>query len=158
MSFQRYDPTEQQERNAARRSANLKALATSTLRPVSAGSYSGGVSGLAIAKEQIIRSEEYRRLVAATPCAHCRIEGYSQAAHPPPTAKGRKESDLDCFPLCCTRPGQIGCHFLFDNYKMMPHDAAVEQARQWGRETRAKVINLGLWPTGLPMWTERTTA
>jgi hypothetical protein len=35
--------------------------------------------------------------------------------------------------------------------KLMPHDEAVEQAAQWGRETRAKVINRGLWPADLPM-------
>lgn len=27
---------------------------------------------------------------------------------------GTKASDLDTFPLCCTRPGHMGCHMIFD--------------------------------------------
>lgn len=27
---------------------------------------------------------------------------------------GTKASDLDSFPLCCTRPGDMGCHMRFD--------------------------------------------
>lgn len=116
--------------------------------------YGGGVIGQPVPKENAVEHEGYRRLVAGFPCARCFVWGYSQAAHPPPTGKGIKEDDRECFPLCCTREGQIGCHYLFDNYKLMPHDAAVEQAKQWGRETRAKVINRGLWPKGLAMWSE----
>jgi hypothetical protein len=154
MSLTRYDPAAEQERKAARRAENLKALATATLRPVSGSSYAGGVSGKPIDKENAIEHEGYRRLVAALPCARCFVQGYSQAAHPPPTGKGRKEDDRAVFPLCCTRPDQVGCHVLFDQYKLMPHDAAVEQAREWGRRTRARIINLGQWPASLPKWTE----
>lgn len=27
---------------------------------------------------------------------------------------GTKTSDLETFPLCCARPGKMGCHALFD--------------------------------------------
>jgi hypothetical protein len=27
---------------------------------------------------------------------------------------GTKTSDLETFPLCCTRPGVVGCHEIFD--------------------------------------------
>jgi hypothetical protein len=119
--------------------------------------YSGSASGIPIEKENAVECEEYRRIVASFCCARCFVFGYSQAAHPPPTGKSRKEDDRAIFPLCCDRPGQVGCHFLFDQYKLMPHDEAVEQAKEWGRETRAKVINQGRWPSRLPMWTENAT-
>jgi hypothetical protein len=133
--------------------------AAAPLRPLeNPPNYSGSTSGEPIEKENAVEHEGYRRIVASFRCARCFVFGWSQAAHPPPTGKSRKEDDRTCFPLCCTRPGQIGCHYLFDNYKLMPHDESVEQAREWGRETRAKVINKGLWPKGLEMWRgEETT-
>ena len=119
--------------------------------------YSGCCSGVPVEKENAVECEEYRRIVASFCCARCFVVGWSQAAHPPPTGKSRKEDDRGCFPLCCDRPdGTVGCHWLFDNYKLMPHDEAVEQAKEWGRETRAKVINRGLWPEGLLPWKEET--
>ena len=61
------------------------------------------------------RSESYRRWVASLPCFGCGIEGYSQAAHPNQgRGLGQKASDLDCFPLCCVRPGHMGCHQMHD--------------------------------------------
>lgn len=66
-------------------------------------------------KEAPVRSESYRRWVASLPCAGCGVEGYSQAAHPN-RGKGMaiKASDLLCFPLCCDRPGVVGCHTAHD--------------------------------------------
>lgn len=151
MTFGRPSYEENRARRAAEKASNLQAL-VSGARPIRVGTYSGSTSGIAIAKENAIESEPYRRLVASFPCARCFVVGYSQAAHPPPTGKGIKEDDRACFPLCCTRPGELGCHVLFDQYKLMPHDAAVEQAKEWGRETRAKIINRGLWPKSVPMW------
>jgi hypothetical protein len=109
---------------------------------------------VSVPKEQIVRSEPYRRLVAALPCAHCLIEGFSQAAHPPPTAKGRKEDDRATFPLCATRPGVRGCHADFDQYRLIPAPAMREQARTWGRQTRAAIRNGGNWPASVPEWRE----
>lgn len=65
-----------------------------------------GDSVVAAPKSEPIRSESYRRWVATLPCMACKIEGYSQAAHPcQGRGLGQKASDLDCFPLCCARPG-----------------------------------------------------
>ena len=99
-------------------------------------------------KQNPIRSEAYRKIVASLPCANCGIEGYSQAAHPPPTGKCIKESDLECFPLCCTRPDFIGCHALFDQYKLMPKARMTEFAADCARGTRETIIAAGLWPFG----------
>lgn len=86
-----------------------------------------------------IRSEEYRRLVASLPCYVCGLQGSSQAAHPNSAkAKGAKLSDLDCFPLCCDRPGVKGHHSQFDQYELVPKGEAMrafeECAKQWTQE------------------------
>jgi hypothetical protein len=103
-----------------------------------------------IPKAAPVRSEAYRRLVAALPCASCRIEGNSQAAHPPPTGKGIKESDLDCFPLCRTRPGIEGCHSDFDKYRLVPKADMRSLAGHWAADTRRLVKEAGAWPKALP--------
>ena len=45
-----------------------------------------------IEKENPVRSQQYLRLVASLPCIACGIQGYSQAAHLPPEAKGMKRA------------------------------------------------------------------
>ncbi len=68
------------------------------------------------------RSMPYLRYVARQECFGCGIENYSQAAHEN-AGKGRglKASDDRTFPLCCTRPGKIGCH--------VEHDQCIDQTR-----------------------------
>lgn len=55
-------------------------------------------------KFDYLRSEAYRRFVAAQPCLVCKLEGHTQAAHPNSAkyGKGRsiKASDAFVFPLC----------------------------------------------------------
>ncbi len=95
------------------------------------------------------RSEPYKRLVVQYPCRNCWIDGYSQAAHPPPKGKGAKEDDRLCFPLCCARPGNVGCHYLFDQYKLMPKDDMETCAALWAAEIRREIMDSGEWPKGL---------
>lgn len=102
-------------------------------------------------KENAVRSEPYRRLVAARPCINCGIHGYSQAAHPPPTGKSIKTPDTDCFPLCCTRPDNVGCHYMYDQNKMMPRDQMRETAQTWAQQTRETIRAAGDWPKNLPI-------
>ena len=45
-----------------------------------------------VSKAAPVRSEAYRRVVAGLPCIACGIQGYSQAAHLPPEAKGMKRA------------------------------------------------------------------
>ena len=107
---------------------------------------------LASPKEDPIRSEPYRRLVAMLPCANCGIEDQSQAAHPPPTGKGIKEDDRMCFPMCCTRPGTLGCHALFDQYKLMPKASMRKFAADCAADTRDTIEGNGMWPKNLPFF------
>lgn len=121
-------------------------------RPVNVARISANDPGPAVAKENPLRCEEYRRLVVQGACSNCQIVGYSQAAHPPPTGKGIKEDDRECFPLCCARPGIPGCHWLFDNYKLIQTGLMREQAALWGADTRERITASGLWPENLPLW------
>ena len=102
-----------------------------------------------VAKAAPVRSEAYRRLVASLPCIACGIQGYSQAAHLPPEAKGMKQSDLLTFPLCCTRVGIPGCHQDYDQYRLFPRDAAMAVGRAWAADTQRRIQAMGLWPENL---------
>ena len=102
-----------------------------------------------IAKDSPVRSQQYLRAVASLPCIACGIQGYSQAAHLPPEAKGMKQSDLLTFPLCCTRVGIPGCHQDYDQYRLFPRDAAMAVGRAWAADTQRHIYALGLWPKNM---------
>lgn len=111
-----------------------------------------------IEKENPLRSEPYRRLVAELPCAHCGIAGYSQHAHENDgKGKGMKVDDRRAMPLCCTRPGIEGCHVAFDQYRLLPggRDAHAEQGRIWAEQTRQQIEQLGKWPKKMPPWPDK---
>lgn len=80
-------------------------------------------------KVKLWQSRPYRMYVAGFECFGCGIEGYSQAAHEN-AGKGRgiKTGDDRTFPLCCTRPGKIGCH--------VEHDQCIDQTREY-RDAKA---------------------
>jgi len=91
-------------------------------------------------KTRPVRDEAYRRAVAALPCARCGIHGYSQAAHPN-TGKGMgtKTDDRLCFPLCADRPGERGCHSLFDQGAIFDKASRRIMEQQWIERTRARI-------------------
>lgn len=144
MTFGRPTPEERQADNAARKAANLQALATVPARCLSRGTYSGGTTA-AVPKEEPLRSEAYRRLVAAMPCACCGRPGPSQCAHSN-TGKGMaiKASDAESFPLCprCHRDLDQGAAFTKEERR------ALEQ--QWSAQTRAAIRVAGHWPKNFP--------
>jgi hypothetical protein len=85
------------------------------------------------------RSRSYLRWVATLPCMSCGIQGYTQAAHPNyGRGLGQKASDLDAFPLCCTRPGHMGCHVMHDQLI----DCTLEQRRAMERVYTARTQKL----------------
>lgn len=125
------------------------------LRPATRrASYAGTVTLRLVPKDEPVRSEPYRRLVAARPCIACGIHGYSQAAHVPPDGKGIKQDDRLTFPLCATRPGVTGCHVEFDQWRMFPRADAVAMGLRWAADTRAEIEAEGTWPARLPRWIE----
>ena len=104
-----------------------------------------------VTKESPVRSQQYLRVVASLPCIACGIQGYSQAAHLPPEAKGMKQSDLLTFPLCCTRVGIPGCHQDYDQYRLFPREAAMTVGRAWAADTQRRIHAMGMWPKNLPL-------
>lgn len=103
-------------------------------------------------KEAVVRSEPYRRLVAAMPCIRCGKEKRSQAAHVPTEGKGIKVDDRETFPLCADGPGYVGCHPQFDQYKLFPRDKTVKQGKKWAAQTREAIEAADLWPKKLAKW------
>ncbi|OUM00582.1 hypothetical protein A8M77_21100 [Variovorax sp. JS1663] len=102
-----------------------------------------------------VEHEGYRRLVAALPCKHCGLVGYSQAAHPNMNkGAGTKTDDRLCFPLCCDRPGVVGCHVAFDQKALFTKEARRLVEAAWGADTRRQILAAGNWPTDLPLWSE----
>lgn len=110
---------------------------------------------LAQPKEDVVRSEPYRRLVAAMPCKACGIQGYSQAAHLPPDGKGMKQDDRLIFALCCARVGIAGCHADYDQYRMFTRPVAMTVGAAWAADTRRQIIAAGLWPKNLPNYEQK---
>jgi hypothetical protein len=93
-----------------------------------------------VPKAQPVSDESYRRWVASLPCAHCGIEGYSQAAHAD-EGKGlaMKSSDETCFPLCADRPGRRGCHSLIGASGMFTKWQRRELEQRYAEKTRQQL-------------------
>jgi hypothetical protein len=81
----------------------------------------------------------YFKRVAALPCAECGIWGYSQAAHSNryQDGKGRgiKAHYKATFPLCSTRPDEIGCHVRHDQCIGMTREEADERTTRYIENT-----------------------
>ena len=135
--------------------AASSARATAALVPPSTNAQCSATPAPPIEKESPLRSEPYRRLVAALPCANCGIAGYSQHAHENDgKGKGMKVDDRRAMPLCCTRPGIEGCHVAFDQYRLLPggREAHHAQGHAWSEQTRTRIYESGQWPKKLPLW------
>lgn len=114
--------------------------------------YARATMALPVPKDEPVRSEPYRRLVAALPCMLCGIEGFTQHAHGNRSkGMGLKTCDLFAFPLCAPRPGAAGCHAQLDQGTLFPKAARREIEQEWARRTVQFVIAAGQWPAGLPV-------
>lgn len=105
-------------------------------------------------KEEAIRHEGYRRLVASMDCISCGRPGRSQHAHENEgKGKSLKLDDRRAMPLCCDEPGREGCHAKFDQYRLLPGGRAAHAhaGHCWSAQTRAAILTAGLWPSGLPL-------
>ena len=150
--FRRAAPTAESQPKPIGTSAGQALTAIKTRAPLRAGTYAASTAtAAAIPKAAPVRSEALRRAVASLPCIACGIQGYSQAAHLPPEAKGMKQSDLLTFPLCCTRVGIPGCHQDYDQYRLFPREAAMTVGRAWAADTQRRIHAMGIWPKALPL-------
>lgn len=88
----------------------------------------------------------YKR-VAALPCAECGIWGYSQAAHSNRHQDGKglgvKANYLATFPLCCTRPGEVGCHVRHDQLIGITREEADARTERYIADTINKLAQVG---------------
>ena len=141
--------THESEQEREQRLIDKARRAMNSVVPRAANMGSATTAAAPIPKAAPVRSEAYRRAVASLPCINCGIQGYSQAAHLPPEAKGMKQSDLLTFPLCCTRVGIPGCHQDYDQYRLFPRAAAMAVGRAWAADTQRRIKAMGLWPTNL---------
>lgn len=88
-------------------------------------------------KGKPLRDANYLRRVAALPCAHCGIEGFSQAAHGD-QGKGMaiKSSDDTAYPACGPRPGEPGCHYLIGTSGTFTRDERRALEQRYAAATR----------------------
>jgi hypothetical protein len=77
----------------------------------------------------------------------------SQAAHAD-EGKGMqiKSDDRTCYPLCADGPGYPGCHSRIGAGAAMTKQQRCEYELIAGRDTRATINRMGLWPANLPQW------
>lgn len=93
-------------------------------------------------KERPFRSETYRRLVAAMPCAMCGKPGPSQCAHSDQgKGLGIKSTDLDCFPLCADAPLFRGCHSIMGASGTLSKEERQDLEVKFAAKTRAALAS-----------------
>ena len=94
-------------------------------------------------KASVVRSEAYRRYVAALPCWLCGRHGLSQAAHAD-QGKGAmfKACDLTCWPGCAPHDGQPGCHARMGASGLYTKAERRELEQQAAAETRALLVRM----------------
>lgn len=128
---------------------------TSAPKPIERGVFTRADGGAeARPKENPVRSEAYRRLVAMMDCAHCKIQGLSQCAHAD-QGKGLsiKSDDRTCFPLCGPHPsGEPGCHWRIGTSGQYSREERRKLEDEYGGKTRRAIFNNGLWPKAVPEW------
>lgn len=100
-------------------------------------------------KSRMKRNRQYREWVAGLPCAHCGIEGFSNACHGDEGKGERLKADDDtCWPGCVDRPGIIGCHTLFGATGKLGREERRRLERAYAAETQRLARESGHWPAG----------
>ena len=93
-------------------------------------------------KRPTVETAHFRR-VAMLPCARCGITGYSQAAqsncYQDGKGAGIKAHYLTTFPLCCSRPGILGCHAEHDQCIRMTREEADARTLLYIADTQQKL-------------------
>lgn len=125
-------------------------LAAATLRPMRAGSYSGGTSGTPEAKECVSQHAGYQAAVRGLGyCMKCRIACRPQFCHADQGKGTGIKTDVRR-----GWPGCDHCHWLVGTSGQYPKEQrrAIEDELGW--RTRAAVKAAGTWPARFPDWKE----
>ena len=112
-----------------------------TVRPRAAAvAISDGKARMAVQvpKQKYVRDGEYLRWVASLPCAHCGIEGRSQAAHSDDNGVGGKGMGIKAYPwrvaALCPQ-----CHVDLDSGSFLSKQ---ERRDQWDEAHRSTIGQL----------------
>lgn len=129
------------------------ALVGATLKPITRGSYSGGISGRPIDKEEALQHAGYEAAVRDLGyCMRCLSPCRPQFCHADMGKGGGIKTD--------SRQGWPGCdhcHAWLGGHAgggRMPKEQRRGEEAELARRTRAAVIAAGTWPKRLPMWEE----
>jgi hypothetical protein len=94
-----------------------------------------------------VRDEWLRRAVSKLPCVACGVENCTQHAHSNLAAHGKgrglKSGDEAGMALCCTRPGEPGCHFAHDLLIGIDSDEAEALTYKYIAQTYMALIDAG---------------
>ena len=95
-----------------------------------------------VPKQTYVRDGGYLRWVASLPCAHCGVEGRSQAAHSDDNGAGGKgmgikASDDTAYPACAPVPGDPGCHARIGSSGLWPKETRRAMEAEYAARTRA---------------------
>lgn len=129
-----------------------------------------------VPKDNPLQHEGYMAAVRKLPCYGCGVRGLTQFCHADILGAGGKGQGIksDCrlgWPGCGPSPLQNswftagdgptlpntagnGCHWYVGTSGQMPKLERHEFEAQAGRETRATIKRMGLWPADLPDWPE----
>lgn len=97
-----------------------------------------------VPKDAPLRSEAYRRWIAAQPCILCGVVGRTNACHTN-VGKGMalKASDTMLFPACGPSGLNPGCHWKIDNSQDMTKDERRTLEARLVLKTQAKAMDAG---------------
>jgi hypothetical protein len=130
------------------RARDLPPPAPSVLPKLHRGSYEGGTSGTAIAKEDSSQSSPYMTAAKALGyCMRCGCACRPQFCH-------RDEGKGMGIKTDCREgwAGCAGCHFYVGTSGKLPKEQRRAEDLRLGAKTRAELIKRGTWPKSVPMW------
>lgn len=136
----------------AKRAAQRAALMVPS-RSLHRGTYSGGVSGEAVPKEDASQHAGYTAAVRALGyCMHCLRTCFPQFCHRDCGKGGGIKTDVrEGWPGCDECHGLLGGH---NGGGRMPKEQRRALELDLARRTREAVIAAGTWPKDFPMWEE----
>jgi len=141
---------------AAQRAANMAAPFVATVRPIVRGVYAPvTVSAAPAPKEGALTSEAYRRAVRGLECMRCGYPPRSQFCH---TDEGKgagiKTDDRKGWAGCGPHDGTPGCHHFVGTSGTLPKAERRAEDARLAAKTRETLRARGLWPKGVPEWSE----
>lgn len=107
----------------------------------------------AVEKDNAIQSEAYMAAVRKLPCARCGIVGFTQFCHADEgKGQGMKTDCRRGWPGCGPHGDTMGCHYLVGSTGKLGKTQRRITEDAYGRQTRALIRAMGLWPKTLPPW------